>query len=186
MDPRGRAGRWHNCFSSIQWHNSVTKMFDDFFFDIFLIFGNFDFFRKIPIFFSTKLFTHLQNALRVASKVLISWQMMFLSIENVSGVPDRSSFPPVGTNRSYTHTLSVTSSILGHRANWKPAKGRENIILIKIFHKPATGNLLCGRKKIHSHCNFRILVVAYRPRDRNFHWWLWTLNFTGYRFIGTF
>ena len=51
MDPRGRAGRWHNCFSSIQWHNSVTKMFDDFFFDIFLIFGNFDFFRKIPRFF---------------------------------------------------------------------------------------------------------------------------------------
>ena len=52
MDPRGRAGRWHNCFSSSQWHNSVTKMFDDFFFDIFLIFGNFDFFSKIfEIFF---------------------------------------------------------------------------------------------------------------------------------------
>ena len=69
---RGRAGRWHNCFSSIQWHNSVTKMFDDFFFDIFLIFGNFDFFRKIPRFFSTKLFTHLQNAPRVTPRPLIS------------------------------------------------------------------------------------------------------------------
>ena len=55
------------------------------------------FFRKIPRFFSTKLFTHLQNALRVTPRVLISWQTMFLSIENVSGVPDGPSFPPVGT-----------------------------------------------------------------------------------------
>ena len=77
---------WLKCsmiFSSIFWWFLEISIFSE----------------KFRDFFSTKLFTHLQNALRVAPRVLISWQMMFLSIENVSGVPDRSSFPPVGTNR---------------------------------------------------------------------------------------
>ena len=67
MDPRGRAGRWHNCFSSIQLHNSVTKMFDDFFFDIFLIFVNFDFFRKmLRFFFNQTLYTSSECSSRGA------------------------------------------------------------------------------------------------------------------------
>ena len=55
--------------------------------------------EKFQDFFSTKLFTHLQNAPRVTPRPLISWQTMFLSIENVSGVPDGSRFPLICTNR---------------------------------------------------------------------------------------
>ena len=69
---------------------------------------------------------------------------MFLSTENVPGVPDAPSFPPVCTARRVFNqqTLSVTSSILGHRADWKPAKGRDKCTGSAPTRSPVAGTLV--------------------------------------------